>query len=74
MKFYLMLFYRNKNARGQLFGLAQFANVRDMEKLSKALNNVYFAYYKMYANVARHDRFEKFGVRNMGLGVGKMSI
>lgn len=60
----------NKNAKGQLFGFSQFSNVRDMEKLSKSLNDVYFRDYSMLANVARYDGFDKFDRRILGVGEG----
>lgn len=42
-----------------------------MEKLSKTLNNVYFGDYRLFANVARYDRFEKFDRINLGEGGGE---
>jgi hypothetical protein len=34
-----------------------FTNVRDVVKLNKALNNVVFGNLKVWANMARYDRF-----------------
>ena len=48
---------RNRNARGQNYGFVLFINVKDVAKLQKALNNVYFGQNKVWANVARFDRF-----------------
>jgi len=48
---------RNRNARGQNHGFLRFINVKDVAKLQKALNNVYFGQNKVWANVARFDRF-----------------
>ena len=48
---------RNRNARGQNYGFVRFINVKDVAKLRKALNNVYFGQNKVWANVARFDRF-----------------
>ena len=48
---------RNRNARGQIYGFVRFINVRDVKKLQKALNNVFFGQNKVLANVACFDRF-----------------
>jgi len=48
---------RNRNARGQNYGFVCFINVKDVAKLQKALNNVYFGQNKVWANVVRFDRF-----------------
>jgi hypothetical protein len=48
---------RNRNARGQNYGFVRYINVKDVAKLQKALNNVYFGQNKVWANVARFDRF-----------------
>lgn len=50
---------RYRNVRGQTYGFVRFANVRNIEKLSKALNTVYFGDFRMFANVARFDMFAK---------------
>ncbi|GAU27978.1 hypothetical protein TSUD_373730 [Trifolium subterraneum] len=47
------------NNHGQRFGFVKFLKVRDMDKLKKALNNVYFWDMQLFANVAKYDRFEK---------------
>jgi len=48
---------RFRNVRGQRFGFANFLKVRDVEKLKKALNNVFFWDLRLFANVAKFDRF-----------------
>lgn len=48
---------RFRNVRGQRFGFAKFSKVRDVEKLKKALNNVVFWDLRLFANVAKFDRF-----------------
>lgn len=48
---------RNRNARGQNYGFVRYINVKNVSKLQKALNNVYFDQNKVWANVARFDRF-----------------
>lgn len=50
---------RYRNVRGQTYGFVRFANVRNIEKLSKALNTVYYGDFRMFANVARFDMFAK---------------
>ena len=50
---------RYLNVRGQSYGFARFANVRNVHKLSRALNNVYFGDFRMHANVAKFDMFDK---------------
>ncbi|GAU41532.1 hypothetical protein TSUD_140630 [Trifolium subterraneum] len=47
--------YRNKF--GQRFGFVKYLKVRDIFKLKKALNNLYFWDLKLFANVAKYDRF-----------------
>jgi len=48
---------RFHNVHGQRFGFAKFLKVRDVEKLKKALNNVFFWDLRLFANVAKYDRF-----------------
>jgi len=43
---------------GQAYGFVRFSNVCDVGKLSKALNNICFGNYWVFAKVARYDRFE----------------
>lgn len=50
---------RNCNSRGQVFGFARFSKVRDVDKLKKALNNIYIRDFSLFFNIARFDRFDK---------------
>jgi len=47
------------NIHGHRFGFVKFLKVRDVTKLNKALNNVYFGDLRLFANVAKFDRFVK---------------
>jgi hypothetical protein len=47
---------KNRNLRGQPYGFVKFSNVRDVTKLLKALNAVYFGHFRIRARVARFDR------------------
>ncbi|PNY14688.1 cysteine-rich receptor-like protein kinase, partial [Trifolium pratense] len=47
---------KKRNKCGQPFGLVKFSNVRDITKLLRALNNVYFGHYCVRARVASFDR------------------
>ncbi|KEH26001.1 RNA recognition motif [Medicago truncatula] len=65
---------RNRNARGQNYGFVRYINVKDVAKLQKALNNVYFGQNKVWTNVACFDRFgEVKKVPLNGLEDGKKS-
>ena len=66
---------RFRNVRGQRFGFAKFLKVRDIDKLKKAIKNVFFRDFRLFANVAKFDRFvDKEGgsvggvVKNGGMG------
>ena len=48
-----------RNVHGHRFGFVKFVKVRDVAKLNKALNNVYFGDLRLFANVAKFDRFVK---------------
>ncbi|CAJ2662244.1 unnamed protein product [Trifolium pratense] len=43
---------KKRNKRGQPFGFVKFSNVRDVTKLLRALDNVYFGHYCVRARVA----------------------
>nr|ABN08666.1 RNA-binding region RNP-1 (RNA recognition motif) [Medicago truncatula] len=65
---------RFRNVRGQRFGFAKFLKVRDVEKLKKALNNVSFWDRRLFANVAKFDRFDAAdggSARSVEYDVGK---
>lgn len=40
------------------YGFVRNSNVCDVDKLNKAFNNVSFGDFRLFANVARYDRFE----------------
>jgi len=44
---------RQQNSSGQVYGFVRFANVRNVDKLSQALNNVWFGHLKVWAREAR---------------------
>jgi len=48
-----------RNIHGQSFGFVKFLKVRDVAKLNKALNNVFFGDLRLFVNVAKFDRFVK---------------
>jgi hypothetical protein len=47
---------RKRNKRGQPYGFVRFSNVRDITKLTKALNVVSFGDFCVRARIARFDR------------------
>ncbi|GAU48118.1 hypothetical protein TSUD_141400 [Trifolium subterraneum] len=47
---------KKRNARGRRFGFIRYTNVRDVDKMVKALNQVWFGTYKVCANVALFSR------------------
>ena len=47
---------RRRNANGDMFGFVRFSNMRDVGKLLKAVNAVYFGNYRVRAKLARFDR------------------
>jgi hypothetical protein len=47
---------RKRNKLGQPYGFVRFSNVRDISKLTKALNAVCFGDFCVRARVARFDR------------------
>ncbi|GAU48877.1 hypothetical protein TSUD_406570, partial [Trifolium subterraneum] len=47
-----------RNKRGEPYGFAKFSNVRDVLKLTRAVNNVWFGHYRVrarFANFVRND-------------------
>jgi len=48
---------RQQNARGHVYGFVRFSNVRNSDKLSIALNNVWFGHLRVWAREAKFDRF-----------------
>jgi len=47
---------RNINVYGEVYGFVRYAKVRDVNKLLKALNNVSFGQFHVYAKLARFDK------------------
>ncbi|GAU25958.1 hypothetical protein TSUD_373590 [Trifolium subterraneum] len=52
---------------GEPYGFVKFANVCDVNKLSKALNAVYFGHFRVHARVARFDRNDVKERRSEGM-------
>ncbi|KAK2421300.1 heterogeneous nuclear ribonucleoprotein A0 [Trifolium repens] len=47
---------RNRNRYGEPYGFVKFSNVRDVAKMTKALNAVWFGQFRVRASVAKFDR------------------
>lgn len=70
---------RKRNYRGQIYGFLRFLNVRNRDKLSNALNNVWIGHSRIWARGARFDRFaadtvESFGVERRKEEVGRVVV
>ena len=48
---------RKRNVNGANFGFVRYSNVKDVDKLLKAVNNVWFGDYKVVAKVSSYDRY-----------------
>ena len=48
---------RKRNVNGAVFGFVRYAKVKDIEKLLKVVNNVWFGECKMVAKVSSFDRY-----------------
>ena len=48
---------RKCNVNGGVFGFVRYDNVKDVDKLLKAVNNVWFGDWRVVAKVATFDRF-----------------
>lgn len=48
---------RKRNVNGDVFSFVRYGKVKDVEKLLKALNNVWFGDWRVVAKVASFDRF-----------------
>jgi len=48
---------RKRNVNGAKFGFVRFSKVKDIDKLLKAVNNVWFGDWKVVAKVSSFDRF-----------------
>lgn len=46
-----------RNSCGQVYGFVRFSNVKNVEKLSHKLNNVWFGHLRVWAREAIFDRF-----------------
>ena len=57
---------KKRNVNGGVFGFVRYGKVKDVEKLLKALNNVWFGDCRVVAKVASFDRF---GNKKHGVGV-----
>jgi len=62
---------KKRNVNGGVFGFVRYGNVKDVDKLLKALNNVWFGDYRVVAKVASFDRF---GNRKQGAGVNGVGV
>jgi len=67
---------RKRNANGGVFGFVRYGNVKDVDKLLQALNNVWFGDWRVVAKVASFDRLgnKNHGVGVSGVGVSKNAI
>jgi hypothetical protein len=63
---------RKCNKRGQPYGFVRFSNVRDITKLTKALNAVSFGDFRVRARVARFDRNDEPFDENARTGAEKI--
>jgi hypothetical protein len=48
---------RKRNKFGEPYGFVKFSNVRDVDKMTKALNAVWFGQFRVRASVAKFDRY-----------------
>jgi len=62
---------RNHNVRGHIFGFVKFIKVRDVDKLNRALNNVFFRDNCLFAKVSKYYRFGDNVCGGGGLGEGE---
>lgn len=51
-----MIVPSKRDVNGECYGFLRFANVRNVTKLFKAVNDVYFGNFRVHAKVARFDR------------------
>ena len=65
---------RNRNVRGHLFGFVEFIKVHDVDKLNKALYNVFFWDNPLFAKVAKFDRFGNNVCGERGSGDGEKNL
>jgi len=48
---------KKRNVNGAVFGFVRYSNVKDVDKLLKAVNNIWFGDCKVVAKVSVYDRF-----------------
>ena len=62
---------RKRNVNGANFGFVRYSKVKDVDKLLKAVNNVWFGDYKVVVKVSSYDRYgnkrEEEGRKAMGV-------
>ncbi|PNX91764.1 RNA recognition motif, partial [Trifolium pratense] len=56
---------KKRNKYGQPYGFVKFSNVKDVSKMIKALNNVWFGYFRIRASVAMFERNDSGAGRRM---------
>ncbi|GAU46316.1 hypothetical protein TSUD_243380, partial [Trifolium subterraneum] len=62
-----------RNNQGLRYGFAKFLKVKDVEKLRKALNSIQFWEIRLFANIAKYDRFvRKANIE--GVGGGRVGV
>jgi hypothetical protein len=60
------VFVPNKrNRNGEPYGFVKFLNVRDVSKMTKALNVVWFGHFRVRASVAKFERNVTMGERSL---------
>ncbi|KEH42136.1 RNA recognition motif [Medicago truncatula] len=48
---------KKRNVNGAIFGFVRYSKVKDIDKLLKAVNNIWFGDYKVVAKVTAYDRY-----------------
>ncbi|GAU12549.1 hypothetical protein TSUD_182630 [Trifolium subterraneum] len=59
---------KRRNKRGEPFGFVKFSNVRDVTKMTTALNNVWFGHFRVRARVDSFDRNNTTAGRRLATG------
>jgi len=61
---------KKRNVNGVVFGFVRYSNVKDLDKLLKAVNNIWFGDFKVVAKVSAYDRYghKRGEVRESGEG------
>ncbi|GAU22961.1 hypothetical protein TSUD_247050 [Trifolium subterraneum] len=54
-----------RNVHGEVYGFVKFSNVKNVHKLTKALNEVCFGNYRVHSSLARFDRKDTADGRNI---------